>query len=958
MRTKYLFSAALLASVFAACTNEDLVTPTTDAVSQKDGRPTVNVKLGLDFGNDATTRLAFDQKDGYRFEVGDQIGALLMDEIPSSQTLRPFTNAEDWAKLSWLEKYSLTDYIHTDYPFACTEATTNGGTKWESNAKMLEGNYFFAYPYEGYSAKRQLSHSIINQKQDGGTLASAMKSYADNQFFIGYAQIMEGNETKEALTKVSMTSVLGAVRFQLKNIGTRDQKVTKIVLSGKNISSVVTFYPTNAEYKGVDAAKATGTDYNLRTKNAGGAYSDHSKIFNYANYLGLEAEDLYEHNQFRAETDYVYNIPETEKDNYKKGDALRAVVKPYDTSNASDNYAELALTENGEEGIVAKANGANVIEACIMINPIEVNPSSDPKDLLLSIYTTEGLIKNIDLSKENEEQKAAGGLAANTVITNQAVKNVGPEVRNVIELQFDNNSVQAPVSAVINNSDDLKQYVGWISKLGNKRLNTVELANSSAIDAETAALLKKENVVLYVKQATDATKAKLQLANEAGVEDVLNNIIVDETCPIEVLGTANIGSKKVGDVEEYTLNYDYKELVKDVQQGTLTTPFHKDLKIEVAKGGTLNVIGTKLSENVIGIEITNNGTVNVAEDAAISKVKVVNNATMKVDGSITMDANSVNKLKAEITVGENGTLSGTRNCNFSNEGTIDNYGKIWNIINADNSTVKPATVTIYSSATINNFHQNSGVIVYDTLKTAITFDQEIKDNVRGIVKYTTKYGDKVKDAEKKITTKDLIDFNVTALTITEGKLTSNTGRPDTPAKSSSNLVEKVDYEMEKTPLTSLIVDTRETQKVVTIDGKAYPLLMRGNTALIQINGDVKLGTSIIAEGFDTESYITGNVTVTDKVAIATEGVAVFTRTVTTADFTFDHSEFTVANWGTIMKGARITVEAGKFFAVKEIAGVKNTSNSIDAAGKFYVTTVSDISVSGNKDSLPTPVSDK
>lgn len=957
MRTKYLFSAALLASVFAACTNEDLVTPTTDAVSQKDGRPTVNVKLGLDFGNDATTRLAFDQKDGYRFEVGDQIGALLMDEIPSLQTLRPFTNAEDWAKLSWLEKYSLTNYIHTDYPFACTEATTNGGTKWESNAKMLEGNYFFAYPYEGYSAKRQLSHSIINQKQDGGTLASAMKSYADNQFFIGYAQIMEGNETKEALTKVSMTSVLGAVRFQLKNIGTRDQKVTKIVLSGTNISSVVTFDPTDAQYTGADGTKAPLPNYNLRTKNSG-AYTVPSKIFNYANYLGLEAEDLYEHNQFKTETDYVYNIPETEKDNYKKGDALRAVVKPYDTSNASDNYAELALTENGEEGIIAKANGDNVIEACVMINPITV---ANSKDLLLSIYTTEGLIKNIDLSKENEEQKVAGGLAANTVITNQAVKNVGPEVRNVVELQFDNNSVQAPVSAVINNSDDLKQYVGWISKLGNKRLNTVELANSSAIDAETAALLKKENVVLYVKQATGATNAKLQLANEAGVEDVLNNIIVDKDCPIEVLGTANIGSKKVGDVEEYTLNYDYKELVKDVQQGTLTAPFHQDLKIEVAKGGTLNVIGTKLGENVIGIEITNNDSVKIAKDAVISKVKVTNNAIMKVDGSITMAIGSVNGLKAEITVGKKGMLSGTTAHNFTNEGIINNYGQIWNIINNNNATVKPATVNIYSSATVNSFNKNEGVIVYDTLKTAITFDQKLSDAIRGIVKYTTKYGDKVKDADKKITTKDLIDFNVTALTITEGKLTSNTGRPDTPAKSSSsNLVEKVDYEMEKTPLTSLIVDTRETQKVVTIDGKAYPLLMRGNTALIQINGDVKLGTSIIAEGFDTESYITGNVTVTDKVAIATEGEAVFTRTVDTSDFAFDHSEFTAAGLGKIMKGAKITVEAGKFFAVQAINEVSGTSNSVDAVGVFQAATVaSGISVSGNhQTTLDSPLSDK
>lgn len=945
MRTKYLFSAALLAGVFAACTNEDLVAPTTDAVSQADGRPTVNVKLGLGFDSDASTRLIFDGNKGYQFKKGDKIGALLMDEIATSK--RPFTDAEDWAKLSWLEKYKLIDYIHTDYPFDCTEELTNGGTKWESNAKMLEGNYFFAYPYEGYDAKRQISHSIINQKQDGGTVASAMKSYADNQFFIGFAQIKEGNDTKEALTNVSMTSVLGAVRFQLKNIATRDQKITKIVLSGTNISSVLTFDPTKAAYNGEGnvvpayTTQASGVDvaYNLRVKNT--EYDQATTVFNYANYLSLEAEDLYENTKFDKETDYVYNIPAAEKNNYSRGNALRAVVNTYDTNNANDNYAELALSENGTEGIVAKANGANVIEACIMINPITVTSSSD---LLLSIYTTEGLIKNIDLSQVNEEQKGAGGLAANTVITNQPVLNVGPEVRNIVEVQFDNNSVQAPTATKINNSDDLKQYVGWIAKLGNKRLNTVELMNSATIDAETAALLDKNKVVLYVKQASGATNAKLQLANEAGVENVLDNIIVNGDCPIEILGTANIGVA--------TLNRDYQSILKDVQQSTLASPWHKDMKIEVAKGGTLNVIGEQLSDNVIALEITNKGSLNVTKAGNIGNVKVTNEAVMAVDGSITMATGSTNDLKGEITVSKTGMLTGTNNHNFSNMGTINNYGKIWNIINANNSTIKPATVNIYYDATTNNFNKNEGVIVYDTLKTAITFDQApVTDAIRGIVKYTTKYASTVAAADKVVTTTTLKNFNVTDLTITEGTLTSDNGRPEATGTAGDA------YVLTTTPLNTLIVNGSD----VTIDGKAYPLLMRGE-ALIQIDGNVKLGTSIIAATFNDKSYITGSIAVTEKVAIASAGTAVFTGT--TGAYVFDHSEFTAADWGAIMKGAAITIEAGKFFALDAIDGVDKTTNSISANGTLYITAVptvaaNHISVNGNTNTtIPTPLSDK
>lgn len=194
-------------------------------------------------------------------------------------------------------------------------------------------------------------------------------------------------------------------------------------------------------------------------------------------------------------------------------------------------------------------------------------------------------------------------------------------------------------------------------------------------------------------------------------------------------------------------------------------------------------------------------------------------------------------------------------------------------------------------------------------------------------------------------------FNVTDLTITEGRLTSNNGRPATP-----DVASEVDYVLNTTPLTSLIVKGEN----IVIEGKAYPLLMRG-TALIQIDGSVKLGTSIIASGFDTKSYLTGTITVTEKIAIASAGKAAFKGSTPS----FDHSEFTATGWGTIMKGAKIIIEAGDFFAVTAIKGVDGTSNTIDAEGTFYVSstvpTVADdnIQVSGMTDTtIPTPLSDK
>ena len=106
MKTKYLFSAAILAGMFAACTNEDLVTTADNAVSPEDGRPTVNVKLGMGFGDQPNTRLIYDKNEGYQFEVGNKIGAILMDEISADANVRPFEKPDEWAALSWHNKYS------------------------------------------------------------------------------------------------------------------------------------------------------------------------------------------------------------------------------------------------------------------------------------------------------------------------------------------------------------------------------------------------------------------------------------------------------------------------------------------------------------------------------------------------------------------------------------------------------------------------------------------------------------------------------------------------------------------------------------------------------------------------------------------------------------------------------------------------------------------------------------
>ena len=141
MKTKHLFLATALMASFAACTNEEIVSEQQNVAA---GRPTVdNVKLT--FGENADSRLVYNK--GYKWEATDVIGALLMD-TPNGL---PFTT-EGWATKTWKEKYTLSSNIHTSYPFTySTEDKT-----WGCNAKMLEGNYFFAFPWESYDGTVRL----------------------------------------------------------------------------------------------------------------------------------------------------------------------------------------------------------------------------------------------------------------------------------------------------------------------------------------------------------------------------------------------------------------------------------------------------------------------------------------------------------------------------------------------------------------------------------------------------------------------------------------------------------------------------------------------------------------------------------------------------------------------------------------------------------------------------------
>lgn len=666
MKTKFLFSAAILSSMFAACTNDDLVqAPKADL--DNSGRIMAG-KVTLDFGSNPSTRMDYDSDtDKFTWDGTETIGALLMDDY--NTTDRPFNNPEKWATLTWTEKYKLIDYIHTDYPFSWdTKANA-----WVSNAKMLEGNYFFAYPYEGYEGQRQLVHSLANQVQEGSTKEAMEAGAAKNQYWIGYSQIKAGVENKDVLASVKMARVLAPISFAIKVIGTEKYTIKKVTIQGKDLKTMITINPTKAAYTGMQGVK----NYNL--ENGSGTAGIQ---FNYANFISNET-DLYT-NGTPTGTDLqniVYNIDDAT--NYVWGDAMRAAVHAGANASADKEYAELYINNAPAIG-----TGDASVYGMVYVN---IDPTVATKELTMSIYTDKGIVKEIGLTAVNTEIKEG----VSTAITDKAVSVLTPTTRNFINIQIDDNSFDATDNLVVNNVDDLERFIGW--NLSKNRTFTATLANNNTLTADMVTKLKAAQAIPATTgnllKVVAATGQKLIIAADADA-DVLNYIDVSEV-DVEILGKVTVDDAKTENLPATTK------------------------KIIVAEGAELTLSAVTKQQ----LDVENNG--NIKVEGTAKAIKLTNNkkATVTVNGSLAFAAASVNNGK--ITV--NGDLAGK---SMTNNAEIDNYGKIWNVKNA----AKAIVTTASEASDVNNFDANpmNATILLRAITDKVTFT--VGSNA-GIIKF-------------------------------------------------------------------------------------------------------------------------------------------------------------------------------------------------------------------------------
>ena len=824
MRTKHLFYTMALAGIFAACTNDEFLengAPQASVEGQE--RPTIsNVTLNIGEGN-ADTRASWN--GGFKFEKGDVISALLMDENNTGVRYGVTTNTDEWNKLTWLEKYHLVDYVHTNFPFEYD------GSTFSSNCNMLEGNYFLTYPYVCLDGNRQGRIDIANQVQFGNTAESRVQALEKNQRFVGYAQLQAGEGVSDF--KAELVPILAPVRIAIKsetNMGKLE--VTKLVISHSKLTGTLMIDPTRANYSDPMINEKGGwnlwQDYvknhtdEPMTSNEGDIWH-----FNYANYLKNQPatanvaaweDELYYNGRYGSlnDYDYVYNVKgeagsadeirmDRKPNTYYWDDAIRAAVQPmteWNNPEYATQYVELKLgegsyDENGkpvftQEYLTLEPSApgdnaeGNFIEALMMLPAFQ----GDEEPLMLTIYTNQGIVKDIDLSKQAQGE-------GSDLVTEGIMDRIDPTDKKIqrVVVVLDNPSIlQHPTDVVINNEDDLLQWVKWLNAdtqhTGNKN-PIATFTNDITIDDELASEILKldESYVLTIKaQKNIARGNNLRIAvkditpNEEGKSnaDVLEYLDVDNGVVVEVMdgATLNFTEDSYNIAHEIAAVPGYPQWCKG------------QMFIEVAEGGTLNILSNDKTAIQGGNDKTNTeaanktevyiknkgGYINVDGATRVLGINIVNEGEMVVaeDASVYFAPKSVNTIRGSIRV--DGVISGTTNNNFRNKGIIligsptkeySNGGipEISNIINAGNDYQKmPGTIIFDNAAAKADLTSNTGIVDYQSYLNPVSFNTTGSGwTVDGVFKYT--------GAGKKVS--ELNKAYVSDADITEGQLVTD-----------------------------------------------------------------------------------------------------------------------------------------------------------------------------------------
>ena len=590
----------VLPALFAACTNDDFQSAAPEAPVNAEGRNLVE-NVTLELGTGVDTRLAWD--GSYSWEAGDQIGACLMDVI--NPTYYYSTNPV----YLWRQRFNLVNYIQTNYRF-----TRDDAGMWTTEAKMLEGNYFFSYPYNPNRGKRDAyTFSAATQTLNGTSADDLKNAYADNNSFVGYGKVQQG-ATEGETVKVDMLNVFGATGITIENTGTQTYTIERVILRGNKVYNAATVDPTTCD-KDLQYGDVVASPSN-------------STWFNVAQYT-QDVDDMYDAT-LNPTGEYVVKDSDFGDPKYDRYDALRDVLNYKQIGNK-----DVELTIKGGNTI-ARNQSINLI---VMVGPSKI---AAPGDAVLDIYTDKGIISGIDLNHWYTANDPTSTGTTN-VLTDMALEEIG--AGNKVKVTFDDTSLDVPKTMDIDNNADLASLIHWNANKENAIEITANLLNNNVtLTKDMFAEYANSHLNSFTINGNNGAY-RITIAKDVA-DGALNKIKYETVSEVRVNGTQSLASN-------------IKSKVRIQSGATVNVTKEVKLSKNIDNYGTLNVNG-KVNVNSGSPVINNYATMTVASGKEIVKGVNVTNGDV------------VNFIYAGV-ITNAGTI---RNLNNTEMGAVTNTGII------------------------------------------------------------------------------------------------------------------------------------------------------------------------------------------------------------------------------------------------------------------------------------------
>ncbi len=661
----------MLPALFAACTNEELISTTTTNPSDLSDRPIAgDVRLNFSMDNDIMTRL----DNNFKWTANDKIGACLMDDYDASGS----KTAE--LKAPWMKYYTFIDYIHTNYRY-----TFDGESTWNNGDLLCQGNYFFYYPYDPNLNSRTAFEKYLNANQELKDLENPRQLINDNQMYLGYKYVEGAKVGDTQPLNVDLKPVFAFPAFIIKNEGTAPRTIEKIALQYQDANEVWELVAT------VNPERVTTNPATTYTE-------DPTQAVEWS------------------------STPTLDKEATGSAKQIQVVMPENTVLGANETLNTYIVVPAG-----VYANGTDT-------NNSTPDPLDDKKNVTLYIYTTDGVV-TAPLDAKHENSSTAGGASQYNVTNDVAFADIYPyKVEDkyfVCRVGFDNLAVEKPGETTISSTEDLDTYLSWFKNTSGT--GGVQLTiNTLGDDVE---LSKAAYDILNGNKLIKATfKGNLTLAEGVG-SNVLDLITIDGTAVRTLTNKANINvpalDKNVKLVNEGTITLSSTTTYtnKFVNNGTMnvtapnaqsTVTLNNLQAGDFANNGELNISGNMSTGGAVGI--VNNGEVNILSGTTNGKIsngftakdESYTNGVINVAASATWTVAGTTATNSGV-INNNGTIGVSSAAKFVNNGaqnygtkgatfepTINNYGSIRNITNNGivkmmNESASYSTVAITSA---------------------------------------------------------------------------------------------------------------------------------------------------------------------------------------------------------------------------------------------------------------------